>query len=59
VVAVDFYNNIQSYLSELNNTRINTLEGIVKYNYENDGSEGGHAYPDKAYLPSPRDRMDF
>ncbi|KAI4236051.1 MAG: hypothetical protein LQ352_008043 [Teloschistes flavicans] len=42
VVKVDFYNNIQSYLSELQNTDIRTLEDIVRYNNDNDGSEGGH-----------------
>ena len=41
VVKVDFYNNIQSYLSELQNTDINSLEDIVQYNIDNVGSEGG------------------
>lgn len=44
VVKVDFYNNIRSYLSELNNTDIRSLEDIVQYNYNNDGVEGGYAY---------------
>jgi amidase len=39
VVKVDFYNNIKSYLSELKNTKIRSLEDIVQYNYDNDGSE--------------------
>lgn len=52
VVAVDFYNNINSYLSELDNTNIKTLEDIVKFNYENDGSEGGYAYPDAGGIPA-------
>lgn len=52
VVAVDFYNNIRSYLSELNNTNIKSLEDIVKYNYENDGSEGGYPYPEEGGMPA-------
>lgn len=52
VVAVDFYNNINSYLSELNNTSIKTLEDIVEFNYENDGSEGGNPYPDAGGIPA-------
>ncbi|KAL8685697.1 MAG: hypothetical protein Q9218_007594 [Villophora microphyllina] len=42
VVKVDFYNNIQAYLAELENTDIRTLEDLVRYNNDNDGSEGGH-----------------
>ncbi|KAK8103216.1 hypothetical protein PG984_016362 [Apiospora sp. TS-2023a] len=45
VVKTDFYNNIQAYLAELNNTAIKSLEDIVHYNYDNDGSEGGHPWP--------------
>ncbi|KAF2828213.1 glutamyl-tRNA amidotransferase subunit A [Ophiobolus disseminans] len=45
VVKVDFYNNIKAYLSELNNTNIRSLEDIVAYNYANDGTEGGNAWP--------------
>lgn len=52
VVAVDFYNNIQSYLSELNNTDIKTLEDLVKFNYENDGSEGGYSYGENGGIPA-------
>ncbi|KAG8169476.1 hypothetical protein KVR01_000221 [Diaporthe batatas] len=52
VVAVDFYNNIKSYLSELGNTNMKSLEDIVKFNYENDGSEGGYAYPDEGGIPA-------
>lgn len=52
VVAVDFYNNIKTYLSELDNTDIKTLEDIVKFNYENDGSEGGYSYPDEGGIPA-------
>jgi amidase len=45
VVKVDFYNNIKAYLSELQNTQMRGLEDIVAYNYANDGSEGGNAWP--------------
>lgn len=44
-VKVDFYDNINSYLSELNNTNIRTIEDIVKYNFDNDGTEGGNPWP--------------
>lgn len=52
VVAVDFYNNIQTYLSELTNTNIRTLEDIVRYNYINDGSEGGYSYSGQSGIPA-------
>ncbi|KAF2647924.1 glutamyl-tRNA amidotransferase subunit A [Lophiostoma macrostomum CBS 122681] len=45
VVKADFYNNIASYLSELENTSIRSLEDIVAYNYANDGTEGGNPWP--------------
>lgn len=45
VVKVDFYNNIKAYLAELENTSIRSLEDIVQYNYDNDGSEGGNPWP--------------
>ncbi|KAF2437892.1 amidase signature enzyme [Karstenula rhodostoma CBS 690.94] len=45
VVKVDFYNNIKSYLSELANTHIRSLEDMVAYNYANDGTEGGNPWP--------------
>ncbi|KAL0765151.1 hypothetical protein CaCOL14_012410 [Colletotrichum acutatum] len=41
VVLVDFDNNIKKYLSELQNTKMRSLEDIIKFNYENDGTEGG------------------
>ena len=41
-IKVDFYNNIRTYLSELNNTDMKSLEDLVQYNYDNDGSEGGN-----------------
>ncbi|KAL8736545.1 MAG: hypothetical protein Q9181_002394 [Wetmoreana brouardii] len=40
-IKVDFYNNIQAYLAELENTDIRTLADIVRYNNDNVGSEGG------------------
>lgn len=40
-VKVDFYNNIKSYLAELNNTNMRSLEDLVQYNLDNVGSEGG------------------
>ncbi|KAF6824070.1 amidase family protein [Colletotrichum plurivorum] len=45
VIKVDFYNNINTYLSELGNTNIKTIEDIVQYNYDNDGTEGGNPWP--------------
>jgi amidase len=45
VVKTDFYNNIKTYLSELENTKIRSLEDIVAYNYANDGTEGGNPWP--------------
>lgn len=45
VVKVDFYNNIASYLSELTNTPIRSLEDIIAYNLANDGTEGGNPWP--------------
>lgn len=44
-IKVDFYNNIKTYLSELNNTDIRSLEDIVAYNEANDGTEGGYEWP--------------
>lgn len=44
-IKVDFYNHVRAYLAELNNTRIRTLEDIVAYNLDNDGSEGGNPWP--------------
>jgi amidase len=40
-IKVDFYNDIKTYLAELNNTEIRSLEDIVKYNIDNVGEEGG------------------
>jgi hypothetical protein len=41
VVKADFYNNIKTYLAELENTNIRSLEDIVAYNDANVGTEGG------------------
>lgn len=40
-IKVDFYNNIATYLTELSNTNMRSLEDIVRYNEDNLGSEGG------------------
>nr|VWO98543.1 N/A [Ganoderma boninense] len=40
-IKVDFYNNIKSYLAEVSNTNVRSLEDIVQYNLDNAGSEGG------------------
>jgi len=40
-VKVDFYNNIKTYLSEVSNTNMKSLEDIVQYNIDNVGTEGG------------------
>ncbi|MCJ1460251.1 hypothetical protein MMC28_010630 [Mycoblastus sanguinarius] len=40
-VKIDFYNNIKSYLAEIDNTDIRSLEDIVQYNTDNVGTEGG------------------
>ncbi|PKY01002.1 amidase family protein [Aspergillus campestris IBT 28561] len=40
-VKVDFYNNLKTYLSELDNTSIRSLKDLVEYNKANVGSEGG------------------
>ncbi|USP80289.1 Putative amidase C869.01 [Curvularia clavata] len=45
VVKTDFYNNIRTYLSSLENTSIRSLEDMVAYNYANDGTEGGYPWP--------------
>lgn len=45
VVKVDFYNNINKYLSELSNTNTRTIDDLVAYNYDNDGTEGGNPWP--------------
>lgn len=45
VVKVDFYNNINRYLADLENTDIKTIDDLVRYNYDNDGSEGGYPWP--------------
>lgn len=44
-IKVDFYNNIKTYLSELNNTKIRSLEDIVEYNNKYTGTEGGYPMP--------------
>ncbi|KAK1522871.1 glutamyl-tRNA(Gln) amidotransferase subunit A [Colletotrichum paranaense] len=53
IVLIDFYNNIKKYLSELQNTKMRSLEDIIKFNYENDGIEGGYPF-DGSYTMSGR-----
>jgi amidase len=40
-IKSDFYNNIATYLSEVSNTAMKSLEDIVQYNIDNVGTEGG------------------
>lgn len=48
-VKTDFFNDISSYLAELNNTAIRSLQDIVDYNINNVGSEGGIANTHPAF----------
>lgn len=41
MVKVDAYNGINSYLAELRNANVKTIEDVVHYNVTNVGSEGG------------------
>lgn len=45
-IKVDFYRNLETYLSEVSNTPIKDLEDVVEYNWEYDGTEGGFSYAD-------------
>ena len=49
VVEVEAYNGINSYLSELSGTRIKTLEDIIEYNENNNGTEGANPGDHPAY----------
>lgn len=40
VVKVDAYNGINAYLSELSGTDIQTVQDVLAYNYQNQGTEG-------------------
>ena len=42
VVKLEAYQGINSYLSELSETRMNTLEDVIEYNRENSGTEGAN-----------------
>lgn len=44
-IKVDFYNNMNKYLSELTNTNMRTVDDIIQYNIDNDGAEGGKPWP--------------
>jgi amidase len=41
-IKVDFYNNLKTYLADLNNTDIRSVEDLVQNNIDNYGSEGGY-----------------
>ncbi|KAI0154512.1 amidase family protein [Xylariaceae sp. FL1272] len=41
LVKVDFYNDIKAYLSELGNNPIRSVEDIIQYNLDSNGTEGG------------------
>ncbi|KAL8708171.1 MAG: hypothetical protein Q9220_006932 [cf. Caloplaca sp. 1 TL-2023] len=43
-VKTDFYNNLETYLSELSNTTIRSVADVVRFNNEHASAEG--AYPD-------------
>lgn len=45
VAKTDLYNDMATYLSELSNTEMKSLEDIVQYNYDNGGTEGGCPWP--------------
>ncbi|THY48746.1 amidase family protein [Aureobasidium pullulans] len=51
-IKVDFYNNIRDYLADLNNTNIRSLEDLVQFNYDNDGTEGGYPYANGSGIPA-------
>lgn len=51
-IKVDFYNNIRTYLADLNNTNIRSLEDLVAFNYANDGTEGGYEYFNGTGIPA-------
>ncbi|EIT82788.1 alpha-glucosidase [Aspergillus flavus] len=41
-IKVDFYNNLKDYLSEVENTKVKSVEDLVQYYQDNYGSEGGY-----------------
>jgi amidase len=41
VVKIDFYNNIRTYIADLRNTTVHSLEDLVAFNCDNDDVEGG------------------
>ena len=50
VVKVDAYNGINAYLSELSDTCIKSVEDIIKYNDDNNGTEGANPGDHQAFL---------
>ncbi|USW55781.1 Putative amidase signature (AS) superfamily [Septoria linicola] len=51
VVKVDAYHGINSYLAQLEDTSINTIEHVFEYNLSNAGSEGGKRGIHPAFPP--------
>ncbi|KAK2670745.1 Amidase signature (AS) superfamily [Fusarium oxysporum f. sp. vasinfectum] len=51
-IKVDFYRNIETYLSEVKNTNVRNLEDIVKFNKQYDGVEGGYPYKNGKGIPA-------
>ena len=49
VVKVDAYNGINSYLSELAETHVKTIEDVIEYNDTNSGAEGAQPYAHPAF----------
>ncbi|EFW16787.1 secreted amidase [Coccidioides posadasii str. Silveira] len=57
IMKVDFYNDLRAYLSEPENTNTRSLEDIVEYNYNDDGTKSRHpdshpAWPSWTRQPS-------
>ncbi|KAF4339886.1 hypothetical protein FBEOM_6184 [Fusarium beomiforme] len=51
-IKVDFYRNIETYLSEVKNTNIRNLQDIVDFNKKYDGVEGGYPYKNGKGIPA-------
>ncbi|KMU79842.1 glutamyl-tRNA(Gln) amidotransferase subunit A [Coccidioides immitis RMSCC 3703] len=50
IMKVDFYNDLRAYLSEPENTNTRSLEDIVEYNYNDDGTKSRHPDSHPAWL---------
>ncbi|KAF4449595.1 hypothetical protein F53441_7162 [Fusarium austroafricanum] len=51
-IKVDFYRNIETYLSEVSNTKVRNLKDIVEFNKKYDGVEGGYPYKNGKGIPA-------